>query len=210
MKRLILIMAMIMAGAALGAPTAQAQQPAVQNPQAAQPPQEEDLDAKYGAELLKPGTVAPDFTLKDLDGFPIRLSSLRGKRVVLVFWASWCPDCRAEVPELKAMYEAADPAKVAFVSVSFDRDLATLKKFASDNELPGIQLFDPSGKKESKVGADYHVKWIPSLYLIDAKGKVELGTVVASKLAAALRGTSAPRIKAIPGKELCTDENCEL
>lgn len=206
MKRLILIMAIIMVGATLGTPTAQAHQTA----QTQQPPQEEDLDAKYGAELLKPGTVAPDFTLKDLDGFPIRLSSLRGKRVVLVFWASWCPDCRAEVPELKAMYEAADPAKVAFVSVSYDRDFATLKKFAADNELPGIQLFDPAGKKESKIGADYHVKWIPSLYVIDAKGKVELATVVASKVAAALRGTSAPRIKAIPGKELCTDESCEL
>ena len=206
MKRLILIMAIIMVGATLGTPTAQAQQTA----QTQQPPQEEDIDAKYGAELLKPGTVAPDFTLKDLDGFPIRLSSLRGKRVVLVFWASWCPDCRAEVPELKAMYEAADPTKVAFVSVSYDRDFATLKKFAADNELPGIQLFDPAGKKESKIGADYHVKWIPSLYVIDAKGKVELATVVASKVAAALRGTSAPLIKAIPGKELCTDENCEL
>ena len=206
MKKLILIMAMMMAGAAMGAPTAQAQQTV----QIQQPPQEEDLDAQYGADLLKPGTVAPDFTLKDLDGFPIRLSSLWGKRVVLVFWASWCPDCRAEVPELKAMYEAADPAKVAFVSISYDRDFATLKKFAAENELPGIQLFDPSGKKESKVGADYQVKWIPSLYLIDAKGKVELGTVVAAKVAAALKGTSAPRIKAIPGRELCTDESCEL
>ena len=217
MKRLILITA-VMVCAALCAPAAQAQQAAArpqaqQNPQAAQTPQspqEEDLDKQYGAELLRPGTVAPDFTLKDLDGFPIRLSSLRGKRVVLVFWASWCPDCRAEVPELKAMYEAADQAKVAFVSVSYDRDLATLKKFAADNCLPGIHLFDPTGKKESKVGADYHVKWIPSLYLIDAKGRVELGTVVASKVAAALRGTSAPGIKAIPSKELCTDESCEL
>ena len=206
MKRIILIMAMMMAGTAMGAPASQAQQ-AVQTQQ---PQQEEDLDAKYGAELLKPGTVAPDFTLKDLDGFPIRLSSLRGKRVVLVFWASWCPDCRAEVPELKAMYQAADPAKVTFVSVSYDRDFATLTKFAADNELPGIQLFDPAGKKESKIGADYHVKWIPTLYLIDAKGKVELGTVVASKVAAALRGTSATSFKAIPGKELCTDESCEL
>lgn len=199
----ILIMAMMIAGAALGAPTVQAQQ-------TAQPPQEEDLDAKYGAELLKPGTVAPDFTLKDLDGLPVKLSELRGRRVVLVFWASWCPDCRAEVPDLKAMYAEADPDKVTFVSVSYDRDFATLKKFAADNALPGIQLFDPAGKKESKVGADYHVKWIPSLYLIDAKGRIELGTVVAAKIATALQVQQAADIPGIPGKELCSDENCAL
>ena len=173
-------------------------------------PQEEDLDAKYGAELLKAGEQAPDFTLKDLDGSPIQLSSLKGKRIVLVFWASWCPDCRAEVPELKAMYAAADPAKVEFVSVSFDREFDTLQKFAADNALPGIQLFDPAGKKESKVGADYHIKWIPSLYLIDATGRIELGTVVAAKIAAALQGQQAAEIPGVPGKELCTDENCAL
>ncbi len=199
----ILIMAMMIAGAALGAPTVQAQQ-------TAQPPQEEDPDAKYGAELLKPGTVAPDFTLKDLDGLPVKLSELRGRRVVLVFWASWCPDCRAEVPELKAMYAEADPDKVTFVSVSYDRDFTTLKKFAADNALPCIQLFDPAGKKESKVGADYHVKWIPSLYLIDAKGRIELGTVVAAKIATALQVQQAADIPGIPGKELCSDENCAL
>ena len=209
MKKLILIMAMMMAGMVLSAQTQQAQgtEP---NPQTVQAPQEEDLDAKYGAELLKPGTMAPDFTLKELDGLPVKLSELRGKRVVLVFWASWCPDCRAEVPELKAMYEAADPDKVTFVSVSYDRDFDTLKNFAAENALPGIQLFDPTGTKESKVGADYHVKWIPSLYLIDGNGRIELGTVVAAKVAAALQGANSADIKAIPGKELCTDENCVL
>ena len=64
----------------------------------------QDLDAQYATTLLPKGTQAPDFTLNNLDGKPFRLSSLRGRRVVLVFWASWCPDCRAEVPELKTMY----------------------------------------------------------------------------------------------------------
>lgn len=182
MKKLILFMAMMLAGVTVSAQATQAAQP-----QQEQQPQEEDLDAKYATELLKAGTVAPGFTLKDLDGNTVRLSEFKGKRVVLVFWASWCPDCRAEVPELKEMYAAADHAKVAFVSVSYDRDFDMLKKFASENDLPGIQLFDPAGKKESKVGEAYHVKWIPSLYLIDAKGRIELGTVVASKVADALR-----------------------
>ena len=172
----------------------------------AQTPAQEDPDIQYASTLLAPGSKAPDFTLGTMDGRPFSLSSLAGRMVVLVFWASWCPDCRAEVPELKAMHDAAQKDKVAFVSVSFDRGLDALKAFAKDNALPGVQLFEPAGKKESAVGAAYGVKWIPSLYLLDEKGKVVLGTVVAAKIAKALgldgRGTA-------PG-ELCTDESCAL
>jgi len=148
--------------------------------------QEEDLDAQYATELIKPGKKVPDFTLNDLGGKPHKLSEFRGKKVVLVFWATWCPDCRAEVPELKAMMAEADPEKVVFVSVSFDRSFDTLCKFVEDNNLGGVQLFDPAGKKDSKVSSDFHIKWIPSLYLIDEKGKVIVSTVVANKITSAL------------------------
>ena len=146
-----------------------------------------DLDAQYGTELLVPGTAAPDFELKDLDGKTVRLSDFRGKDVALVFWASWCPDCREEIPELKALYAGTDRSKLEFVSVSYDRNLETLKNFVKEDELPGVQLFDPAGKKDSGIGADYHIKWIPSLYLIDPDGKVALSTVMISKLTAALK-----------------------
>ena len=192
MKRLLIMALAIMTGIAASAQTVQ----------------EEDLDAQYAVDLLAPGTAAPSFTLGDLNGKQVSLSDFRGRKVVLVFWASWCPDCRAEVPELKEMYSAADPAKVAFVSESFDRSFDTLKAFAAEQALPGVQLFDPAGKKESKVAADYGVKWIPSLYLIDENGRVALGTVVAAKVAAALGGNApAP---AAADKVLCTDESCTL
>ena len=167
--------------------------------------QTEDLDLQYATELLKPGTTVPDFTLNDIQGNPVKLSDFRGRQVVLVFWASWCPDCRAEVPELKAMHAAADPSKVAFVSVSFDRTFEALTTFVKENYLPGVQLFDPAGKKDSAVSAAFHVKWIPSLYLIDADGKVQLGTVVADKVAKALVASPAASLK----KGVCTEEGCE-
>ena len=97
--------------------------------------QEEDPDLQYATELLKPGTEVPELKLNDLRGKSRTLSEFRGKKVVLVFWATWCPDCRAEVPELKTMQASADPNKVAFVSVSFDRDFDTLCKFVEDNSL---------------------------------------------------------------------------
>ena len=149
---------------------------------AAQNNKEEDLDLQYAVDLLKPGTQAPDFALQDINGKTFNLSDFRGRKVVLVFWASWCPDCRAEVPALKAMQASANPEKVAFVSVSFDRTLEALQKFVAENELPGVQLFDASGKKESAVGTAYGVKWIPALYLIDEKGKVEVSTVMIDKI----------------------------
>ena len=171
------------------------------------PVQEEDLDARYATNLLKAGTPAPDFILNDLDGTPVSLSSFKGKKVVLVFWASWCPDCRAEVPELKALYDKADKEKVAFVSVSFDRSLEALKAFDKENELPGTQLFDPAGKKESTIAAAYGVLWIPSIYLIDSQGSVVLGTVVLDRVEKALLGSSK---SVLPenSREVCSDESC--
>ena len=147
----------------------------------------QDLDAQYASDLLKVGRKAPELALKDLDGNMVKLSSFRGKNVVLVFWASWCPDCRAEVPMLKEMYSKADPDKVVFVSVSFDRTLDAVKDFVAEQELPGVQLYDPSGKKDSPVSAAFHVKWIPSLYLIGPDGRIALSTVMAQKVDAAIQ-----------------------
>ena len=148
MKRLLAILAVIMPMLSLSA---------------------QDLDSQYAVDLLKPGTQAPEFILNDINGKAVKLSDFQGRNVVLIFWASWCPDCRAE------------------------------------NYLPGVQLYDPAGKKESKVAADYGVKWIPSLYLLDENGKVVLGTVMIEKIAGALGG--AVTLKK-PGQELCRDESC--
>ncbi|MBO7407852.1 MAG: redoxin domain-containing protein [Clostridia bacterium] len=183
---------------------------------------DDKLEAEYSGTLLKPGTTAPGFTLNDLEGKAVNLSDFRGKSVVLVFWASWCPDCRAEVPDLKRMAAEADPAKVQFVSVSFDREFDALVKFAAEQELPGIQLFDPAGKQESAVGAAFGVRWIPSLYLIDPEGKVVFGTILASKIEAALNAYPARLLApgAVPApagesasdteRQPCEDESCAL
>ena len=148
---------------------------------------QEDPDVVYGKDLLSVGTVAPSFTLKDIDGKSVSLNDFRGKQVVLHFWASWCPDCREETPQLKAAQAAADSSKVVFVSVSFDRKWEAFASYVRENALGGVQLFDASGKKESVVGTSYHVKWIPATYLIGPDGRIQFATVVFSKVAAKLK-----------------------
>ena len=64
---------------------------------------QKDMDTKYAAELIQPGSVAPDFKMQTLDGKKFQFSKFaKGKTVVLDFWASWCPDCRKDAAGLQA------------------------------------------------------------------------------------------------------------
>lgn len=152
----------------------------------AQTPEETDLDLKYAADMLKAGTAAPDFTLNDIDGKTVSLSDFKGKKVVLQFWASWCPDCRVEMPLIKSLQAQSDPSEIVFVAVSFDRTEEAFANYVANNGLEGVQLYDPSGMRDSAIAKSYKITWIPSLYLIDENGKVILATVVADKLAEAV------------------------
>ena len=96
---------------------------------------QEDLDAKYATELPKAGTVAPDFTLSSLDGNTISLSDFKGKYVVLDFWASWCPDCIHDIPEIQSPNKIRD-IETAIRILFFTRDSCiSVPSFPSSMEL---------------------------------------------------------------------------
>ncbi len=141
----------------------------------------QDADEKYATELLKAGTEAPDFTLKTADGTEVSLSDFRGMLVVLDFWASWCPDCRKDIPEMRRLHEKYGD-KVAFVSVSFDTDKAKWTKCIEDHEMVWTHVSPLAKWKETEVSKAYHVNWIPSMYVIDAEGRIVLGTVMIEKV----------------------------
>ncbi len=141
-----------------------------------------DPDVKYASELLKSGVQAPDFVLKNPDGKNLKLSDFKGKYVVLDFWASWCPDCRKDIPEIQRMYKNFHGKGVEFVGVSFDTD-----KDKWTSALQKYKIEYPQGSElikfhETKISKDYGVKWIPSLFLIDKEGKVVLSTVLSYKM----------------------------
>ena len=146
----------------------------------------DDLDVKYGAELLKPGADAPDITLSTIDGKPFALSSMRGKYVVLDFWASWCPDCRKDAPIIVALHDKFAAKGVEFVGVSFDKTREAWRAGVEKLGIKYTQVGDLKPMRDSEVAKAYHVKWIPTMYVIDPQGKVALATVMSDKVSALL------------------------
>jgi len=154
-----------------------------------------DDDSKYATELLPKGTKAPEFKLKDINGKSFKLSSLRGKYVVLDFWASWCPDCRKDAPTITRLHQQFKDKGVEFVGISFDYDKEAWVKAVEKYDIEYTQVSELKRWKETAISAAYHIKWIPSMYLIDPEGNVVLGTVLSYKLERALYEHTATAIE---------------
>ena len=149
----------------------------------------QDDDAVYATDLVKAGQKAPAFKVPDVSGKVLTLKDFKGKSLVLDFWATWCPDCRKDMPRMKALYEQARKSKkkIAFLGVSADTDKAALEAYVRENGIAWPQLYEGVKRNESVISADYHVKWIPSVYVIGPDGKVILSTVMIDKVEACLK-----------------------
>ena len=143
---------------------------------------EPDFDSKYATELLKAGVQAPDFKMKTIDGKTFKLSQLKGKTVVLDFWASWCPDCRKDAPEVVRMYKEYAPQGIEFVGVSMDTDVEAWRKACEQFGITYTQVSELKKFKETDIAKAYGVKWIPSMVVVDKEGKVALSTVLTYKV----------------------------
>ncbi len=130
-----------------------------------------ELVVKPNPQLCK-GQAAPLFDVKTLNGKRIRLQDLRGKIILLTFWASWCGECTAEVPRLKEIYKTfGSDERFIMVSLSLDRSVRTFRNFVKSQEINWTQgiLGDWS---QSKIPSQYAVSFIPTSYLIDKNGIV--------------------------------------
>ena len=120
---------------------------------------------------LQTGKTFPDFASKGLAGEEVSLARLKGKVVLVDFWATWCPPCVAEMPNLKAAYEKYHGKGFEIVSISLDQSESALRDFIKRNSIPWAQVFDGKGW-ESPFAEKYGVDMLPTMYLLDAEGKI--------------------------------------
>ncbi|MBI5384683.1 MAG: TlpA family protein disulfide reductase [Verrucomicrobia bacterium] len=106
-----------------------------------------------------------------VDGDDIDLQKLRGKVVLVDFWATWCAPCRAALPEVKTVYKNCRAKGFEIVGLSFDESKERLQKFAADQGITWPQYFDGRGW-ENKFGREFEITSIPTMWLIDRKGNL--------------------------------------
>lgn len=138
---------------------------------------------------LQPGKAFPDFDVKDTDGRPLSVGRLKGRVVLVDFWATWCGPCVGEMPNVVATYEKYHDQGFEVIGISLDRDEDSLKRFTERKQMPWPQYFDGLGW-ENKLVQKYGVTGIPATFLIGPDGRIigrDLrGPALAEAVAAAL------------------------
>jgi thiol-disulfide isomerase/thioredoxin len=120
---------------------------------------------------LSEGNVAPDFEFSDFDGRRMKLSDLRGRPVLVNFWASWCIPCRAEMPDIEAALQTYAPQRFAAVGVNNGERYKVAQEFLDriDAEFTAF-AYDA----EARIARRYAVQGMPTSYFIDAQGVITL------------------------------------
>ena len=130
------------------------------------------IEYMEGLKLTQPGMPYIDFTQKDVDGNDFRMSSLIGsaKIIVLDFWASWCPDCRKENPNLVKIYNEFKDKGLEIVSISLDTDEVAWKKAIADDNLTWKNHVSDLQGWRNAVAEQYTIAFIPQNLILDSNG----------------------------------------
>lgn len=143
--------------------------------------QAEDPDSLYAKDMLPIGALAPEMVIDSASN--ITLESLRGRYVVLHFWASWCPDCRRDMAELNELSYVYNSDSIVFVHISYDTNKEAWLKYIEDNQMLGLQISELKKMRECKTYDLFKIHWIPAYYVLNTEGRIIERTVDVKKLA---------------------------
>lgn len=118
---------------------------------------------------LDKGQIAPDFQLTTLEGEIVKLSDFKGQRVMINFWATWCPPCRAEMPDMQKFYENNDVQILAVNLLETESNPDKVQEFIDEFELTFTIPLD----EESVVSNKYEIIAYPTSFMIDSSGRIQ-------------------------------------
>lgn len=117
---------------------------------------------------LSDPTAAPEFDLAQPDGTRVRLADYRGKPLVVNFWATWCPPCRAEMPSLQRAWEQLAREGIGVVAINVGEDADTIAQFTSTSPV----TFPLPMDTDSRVVQAWPVRGLPTTFVVDQKGRL--------------------------------------
>ncbi len=129
------------------------------------------VQAAGGSQLLQALPERPkasDFQLTDLDGTEHRLSSYRGRVVIVNFWATWCPPCREEMPSMQRAWELLEPEGIAMLAINIGEDEDTIFQFTANFPVEFPLLLD----QDSATIQSWPVRGLPTTYVVDPQGRL--------------------------------------
>lgn len=130
---------------------------------------------------IQPGAEAPKVELVDMQGKKVSLKDFRGKKLLIDFWASWCPDCRKASPKLVALYKEYKDKGLEILSISLDEDLEAWQAAISKDQYTWPQAL-AKGVWKSDAAQTYALRWIPTSILLDKDGKILARTIHVDEL----------------------------
>lgn len=125
----------------------------------------------FGLSAFPPGLQAPDFVTTDIQGNQVRLDAYRGKLVLLVFWATWCPACHADLPVLDRLYQTFKARDFVVLAVNIREPVARLHTFQRATSVSFPLLLD----LHSQIMTLYQVEATPTHVFIDRQGQLLAG-----------------------------------
>jgi thiol-disulfide isomerase/thioredoxin len=128
-------------------------------------------ETKKIQKALAKGSAFPDFDEKDVADKPLSVAMYKGKVVLIDFWATWCPPCRRELPNVIKVYEKNHSKGFEIIGISLDQDKERLTSFTKEKNMPWPQYFDGQGWG-NKLVLKYGVQSIPATFLLDSEGKI--------------------------------------